>query len=254
MGLTLITPPDAEPITLAEAKLHCRVDGDSEDSLLTTLIRAARLHAERETNRAIPAQTWKETFDCFPDWYFRPLKNPLISATSIVYTATDGTGTTLASTEYRVSAPTDSSGLIEPSYDAGAWPTAREIVDAVALTYKCGYACTTIAAATASGAQTVTPGSMAGILANGVLKIGVGVEQEQITVTSVTSTTFTATFARAHIAACKVSAVPDDIEAAIKLLIGHWYENREEASEASLFEVPLAARSLLQSNWTGAYA
>lgn len=253
MGLTLITPPDAEPITLAEAKLHCRVDGDTEDTLLTTLIRAARLHAERETNRAIPAQTWKETFCAFPDWYFRPLKSPLISVTSIVYTATDGTSTTLASTGYRVSSDSNP-GLIEPSYDSGDWPTARDIADSVAVTYKAGYACTTIALATASGAQTVTPASMAGIVAGGVLKIGVGVEQELLAVTSVTSTTFTATFARAHIAACRVSAVPDDLEAAMKLLIGHWYEKREETSGTIIAEVPMAARSLLQGNWSGAYA
>lgn len=252
MGLVLITPPDAEPITLGEAKAHCRVDGDSEDALLTTLIRAARLQAERETGRTIPAQTWKQTFDCFPDWYFRLSKPPLISVTSIVYTDTAGASQTVSSSDYRVSVAVEP-GLIEPSYDAGYWPTARDILDAVAVTYKAGYASTTIAAATASGAQTVTPGSMAGILAASVLTIGSGTEQEQVTVTSVTATTFTATFARAHVAGCKVSAVPDDIQAAMKLMIGHWYANREEVSEAALSETPMAAKYLLQGNWTGVY-
>lgn len=252
MGLVLITPPDAEPITLAEAKAHCRVDGDSEDALLTTLIRAARLEAERQTGRAIPAQTWKSTYDAFPDWYFRLPKAPLISVTSIVYTATDGTSTTLASTAYTVSTASDP-GLIEPSYDSSIWPTAREIIDAVAVTFKAGWASTSIAAATATGAQTVTPGSMAGIVAAGVLTIDSGTKQEQVTVTSVTSTTFTATFARAHDTACKVSAVPDDVQAAIKLLVGHWYANREETTEGALSEIPMAAKALLFGNWTGVY-
>ena len=252
MGLTLITPPDAEPITLAEAKAHCRVDGDSEDALLTTLIRAARLQAERETGRAIPAQTWKQTFDCFPDWYFRLSKPPLISVTSIVYTDTAGDSQTVSSSDYRVSVANEP-GLIEPSYDAGYWPTAQDITDAVAVTFKAGWASTSIAATTASGSQTVTPGSVAGILAGSVLTIGNGTEQEQVAVASVTSTTFTATFARAHAAACKVSAVPDDIQAAIKLLVGHLYTNREEVSEAVLSETPMAAKYLLQGNWTGVY-
>lgn len=252
MGLTLITPPDAEPITLAEAKAHCRVDGDSEDALLATLIRAARLEAERQTGRAIPAQTWKATYNCFPDWYFTLPKAPLISVTSITYLDTAGDSQTVSASDYRVSAASEP-GLIEPSYDASIWPTARDIIDSVAVTFKAGYASTTIAATIATGSQTVTPGSMAGIVAGSVLTIDSGTKQEQVTVASVASTTFTATFARAHDANCKVSAVPDDIQAAIKLLVGHWYANREETTEGALSEIPMAAKHLLLGNWTGVY-
>jgi uncharacterized phiE125 gp8 family phage protein len=42
--------------------------------------------------------------------------------------------------------------------------------------------------------------------------------------------------------------VPDDVKAAIKLLVGHWYEHREAASEVDLMEAPVAVKSLLWPN------
>ena len=38
MTLTLITHPATEPLTLAEAKAHCRVEHALDDTLLTALI------------------------------------------------------------------------------------------------------------------------------------------------------------------------------------------------------------------------
>ena len=48
------------------------------------------------------------------------------------------------------------------------------------------------------------------------------------------------------------AAVPDTIKAAIKLLVGHWYEHREAASEVSITSIPLAVDSLLAGEWHGA--
>ena len=42
-------------------------------------------------------------------------------------------------------------------------------------------------------------------------------------------------------------AVPQSARAAIKLLVGAWYENREAVEEKAPVEVPLAVRSLLAS-------
>jgi uncharacterized phiE125 gp8 family phage protein len=44
------------------------------------------------------------------------------------------------------------------------------------------------------------------------------------------------------------AAVPDDVKAAIKLIVGHLYEHREAMSEGQIYEVPMAAKSLLYTN------
>lgn len=57
--LTLVTPPEYEPLTLAEAKLFLRVDGSEEDTLISHLIAAAREKAEGWMRRSLLTQTWK---------------------------------------------------------------------------------------------------------------------------------------------------------------------------------------------------
>ena len=68
MSRTLVTPPALEPITLDDAKTHVRADLSStaEDGLLSVLIAAARGWAEGYTNRVFVTQTWQEAFDRFP--------------------------------------------------------------------------------------------------------------------------------------------------------------------------------------------
>lgn len=51
--------PDAEPVTLAEAKLAAKVDGSDQDALISGLIIAARRQAEHETGRLFGEQTWR---------------------------------------------------------------------------------------------------------------------------------------------------------------------------------------------------
>lgn len=59
----LVTPPATEPVTLEEAKLHLRIDGTEEDSLISALITAARQKAEEYTKRAFITQTWEYAID-----------------------------------------------------------------------------------------------------------------------------------------------------------------------------------------------
>ena len=53
MGLKVVTAPTVEPVTLAEAKLHQRVDLDADDALISMWISAIREHAEHLTERAL---------------------------------------------------------------------------------------------------------------------------------------------------------------------------------------------------------
>jgi hypothetical protein len=65
MTSTLIAGPGEEPVTLAEAKAFCRIDGDDEDALVGALVAAARLQVESLSGRALVTQTWRLSLSGF---------------------------------------------------------------------------------------------------------------------------------------------------------------------------------------------
>jgi uncharacterized phiE125 gp8 family phage protein len=66
MTVVLTAAPSAEPISLAEAKAHLRVDASDEDGLLTALIAAARMFIERTLGLALVTQEWSYFLDFWP--------------------------------------------------------------------------------------------------------------------------------------------------------------------------------------------
>lgn len=58
----LLTPVEPEPVTLAEAKLHMRVDHFEEDVLIAAAVSASRQESEHMTGRRWGTQTWRQTF------------------------------------------------------------------------------------------------------------------------------------------------------------------------------------------------
>ena len=66
MAVKLITPPALEPISLQEAKAHLRVDFGDDDDYISALITAARDFAEGFTRRAFLTQSWLLALDHFP--------------------------------------------------------------------------------------------------------------------------------------------------------------------------------------------
>lgn len=80
----LITPPATEPVTVAEAKAHARIETDADDTLLGTYITGARELVEKLTGRALITQTWKLVLDAWPgdrnDEWFDGVKEAPITA------------------------------------------------------------------------------------------------------------------------------------------------------------------------------
>jgi uncharacterized phiE125 gp8 family phage protein len=66
MSLVLTSGPGLEPITLAEAKAHLRVDGTAEDALIQSLIITSRLHVEAALGLALITQSWSWFIDRWP--------------------------------------------------------------------------------------------------------------------------------------------------------------------------------------------
>lgn len=139
MALKLITAPATEPVTLAEAKAHLRVDDSGSDTLIGVLIQAAREMAEQETGRALLPQTWEKTLDNFPT-AIELTNAPIISITTVKYYDLAGVEQTLASPSYKLDAAGDfSKAWLVPAYGY-AWPSTLEDINVVKVRYVAGYA------------------------------------------------------------------------------------------------------------------
>ena len=134
MSIVVFTPPASEPITLAEAKMQCRVDHDDEDELFVMLISAVRQHAETMLRRSLITQTLDAYFDYFP---CEIGLQPLQSVTAITYVDTAGITQTLVADQYIVDAVSQPA-RITPTYGV-SWPATRAQINAVKVRFVAGY-------------------------------------------------------------------------------------------------------------------
>lgn len=134
MAFVQTVAPAAEPLTLAEAKAHLRVDGTDEDTLITALIVAAREQAEAFLRRALITQTWRLDADRFAAMMALAYP-PIVSVSSVTYTDIDGNSQTVATSVYELDA---AEAIVRLKYNQ-TWPSARDHPDAVKITYVAGY-------------------------------------------------------------------------------------------------------------------
>jgi uncharacterized phiE125 gp8 family phage protein len=66
MPSILLTGPVIEPWSVAEAKSFLRAENDNDDTVIASLIAAARSHVEAMTRCALIAQTWRFVLDQWP--------------------------------------------------------------------------------------------------------------------------------------------------------------------------------------------
>lgn len=138
MTLQLITAPAVEPVLLAAAKLHLRVDHTADDDLITALITAAREGAEHMTGRALITQTWERVLDAFPPGGVDLGKPPVASITSITYIDAAGAEQVLDPADYTLDATTPS-GWVLPSQALDVWPNTDDVANAVRVRFVAGY-------------------------------------------------------------------------------------------------------------------
>jgi uncharacterized phiE125 gp8 family phage protein len=137
VSLQLVTPPAGEPVSLAEAKLHLRVDVDDDDSLIGSLIAAARQSAETLTGRQMITARWKLVLDAFPCHAILLSKCPVQSVVNIQYLDMNGMSQTLPLVDYVVDTSCEPA-RITPIFGK-TWPPTLPQIGAVTITFDAGY-------------------------------------------------------------------------------------------------------------------
>ncbi len=155
-GLSVTTAPSTTPITLAEAKSFLRIDTSDDDTLINTLIGAARNFAEEYTGRTLINTTYKLSLDGFVEddipikegLYQAPYMNfykryiplprpPLVSVTHVKTFTDDDTESTFASSKYYVDTQRNPGRVV--LRDGETWATSLRVANAVEITYIGGY-------------------------------------------------------------------------------------------------------------------
>jgi uncharacterized phiE125 gp8 family phage protein len=136
LGYTLITPPAEYPITLDEAKAHCRVTHDDEDALIGTLVRAATANVENQTGLSLMERTWLLTLDELSD-AMAIEKGPVVSVASVKYLDGDGVQQTLDPALYTVDTVSEPQWIVRNS-DA-SYPAVMDAINAVEIEYTAGH-------------------------------------------------------------------------------------------------------------------
>jgi hypothetical protein len=222
-SLVRATEPASNPVTLAEAKLHLRIDSSvEEDDLIGNLITAATRWAEDYCDRTFCNTRLQMRVDSFYGAIGSPVqfglkadgnnvdgrqgtvpqldlelpRPPMVTAgtataITITYTpAVSGTTATLSATSYRVDRQA-TPGVCRPLYGE-TWPSHLVDQNSVTVTWWAGYS------------------------ADG-------------------------------------TSVPAPVKSAILMLVAHLWRNREMATETALSEVPMGTKALLDTIRWGSY-
>ena len=229
-GIFVQTQPQAEPITLAQAKTFLRVFNTDEDQLILGLITAAREEVENFTARSFAIKSYMQSLDSFPyytdtvmsqmayppSYYSLPMYSttlwnysqmiklyypPCIAVQGIDYTATDGTNVTLVQDKDFLL-----DNIWEPSrifpMPGAMWPACLYVPNAVRIRFTAGMGST---------ATDQTP-------VDGEIPQGAAVQP-----------------------------IPQRAITAMYMLLASWFENREAVTQGSMNKMPHHVEMLLWS-------
>ena len=138
MGAVLVQAPASEPVSLAEAKAHLRVDGSAEDTLISSLIITSRLHVEAALGLALVTQSWSLFLDAWPSGpHVRLPLRPVQSIDAVQLYAPDESVETLNPDIYLL----DGAGIPARLIRQGslAWPAPKRIANGIEIAFTAGY-------------------------------------------------------------------------------------------------------------------
>ena len=139
------TQPAVEPVTLAEAKAHLRVDTADDDTYITGLVRAAREWVEQYRDRTLGHTQCVMRFDRFsPDGTLdielpRPpmVASGTATAVALTFTYENGDTATYSTASFRVDRAS-TPGAVKTLYGQ-TWPPHLQDDNAISVTWWAGY-------------------------------------------------------------------------------------------------------------------
>jgi len=212
--LTQTVDATTEPVTLAEAKQHARIEITDDDTLISGMITGARQLVERMTNRALITQTWQLTLDQWPG------ANPYGPGAQWWDGVRDGAlGTVFGTNEIRLrKTPFQSVSAITIYNEDGS---VNQVVDNTKIYF-------------------VVPDMLGGRVIKRIGQIWPPIVPP-IRLRAGIVISFLAGYGSAE------ANVPFALRQVIKDIIAEWYENREATAQTSRWQAPLKTLAIINS-------
>ncbi len=262
-SLTCTVPATIKAITRQEAKDQCRVEAafTTDDTYFDGLISAAQKHVEKITGRCLTTAQWLMCMDCFPGqstvlpydhqplvvsppFFSLPiapiLKDPraiiiplapLVSVQSIITVDENAASATFDDDNYLVDTYSEPGRVVLKR--SSEWPkpaAGLAAANGVQVAFTVGYA--SLSALTAARAAMIAAEALvAAATAQTLAAAQSALAAAQVAVTAAET--------------AEITAIPDDLRAAVKLLVEHFYNNRGVTTTQAMKNVPMAFDSLV---------
>ena len=142
MKRVLVTAPEVEAISVAQAKEHMRISYkyEDDDNYIDSLIKVVRESTEQYLRRKLITQTWKLYLDGWPegDSIILPYGKVQSNVTHVKYTDTASSQSTWDTDEYNTDTDSDPGRVVlEYGY---SWPTTTlHPQNPIEIQFVCGY-------------------------------------------------------------------------------------------------------------------
>lgn len=256
----LLNAPAGEPIHLNEAKLDRRVDDNSDDAKLRSLISAARQAVESKIRQVLMHTRWQQIMDTFPAYGMASVvpagatvsippyaivlpRAPLVAVEKIEYMDMSGSWQAMPASDYVVNFGMMPS-IITPGFGK-IWPITLPQIGSVKVTYTAGYASPIATGGTLAANQFRVTGPVAWAVgarvqfynSGGVPPAPIDPDATYL-IASAASGVYTitdeaggaVTFTQAGTGRNYIGVVPAGIRSWMLLRVGVLYENREETA------------------------
>lgn len=210
--LRLVTDATNEPISLSAAKTYCRVDTTDDDDLISSLIIAARRYVERETGLALRTQTWVAVIDRWPDGQGQGFGGQWWDGVQ----------------QAPISLITSTTTIEIPK---------RPFQSVTNIKLRDAYGTLTTVDSSVYFAEVSDMRGRVNRVLGQIWPVVILANSGAIEIT------FTAGFD-----ASPYSGIPDDLKAVIKMLVKHWYDNRELVADGRIGNTPVHVSEILR-NW-----